>query len=214
METPQLNLTQIVNGVWLDLERVCKRKPHFLDIGAHTGKVSWALLDKFGPGARCWAFEPGEIGEKIRPKMGLIVHHYAVGTQDGKLTFYDLPRQSQSSSVFRRCPSRGGPINRCIVPSVSLDTLMWGFEHIDFMSMDIEGAEWDILREFRFHGFWKRIDQLCLELHLEFAGEEVPQAQLVSWTVSVLKDAGFTSHIAKMKNEADKRPILWACRAE
>src|SRR5574343_164671 len=125
-----MNYKQL-GSVYLDPGRITAKDPVFVDIGANTGKVSHALLDQFG--GKAIAYEPGAVGDSIKPRQGLIIKRQAVYTRCGTVEFNDFPQQSCSSTVCDRKPRRGEVVKRT-VDYVSLSIALRGIEWIDFLS--------------------------------------------------------------------------------
>ena len=151
--------------IWVDPSRFGKA-PVFFDIGANDGTVSVDLLEEFG--GLCVAYEPGEICKIISPRNGLKIYNKAVWVKSGLVPFCECDKQTQSSSVFMRKPRKGNAVWRD-VECVTLSIVMRGRDWVDFLSMDIEGGEWDLLDSGQILNL-RRVDQICIEFHTEFSG--------------------------------------------
>lgn len=132
--------------------------PVVLDIGANRGEESRAMLREFPrgtvhafePSARCFADLEG-LGAsepRLRP------HRMAVGARDGVATLLETQSDVLSSLLpltelgEEHFGVRGEVRERVDVPCVRLDT--WarrnGIERIDFIKIDVQGSELDVLK--------------------------------------------------------------------
>ena len=151
--------------VWLNGITI-STSPIFLDIGAKWGNVSNMLLDEFG--GRALAFEPSIAGDKIVPREGLEVSRKAIWVNNNGVEFYDCGSQPSSSSVFKRTPRRGTAIEK-LVESITLKDVLQDIDCIDFMSMNIEGAEWPLLESQETIEGLKKVKQMNIQFHTEFS---------------------------------------------
>lgn len=126
----------------------------FLDIGANIGGYSLAVAAKAGPGARIIAFEPQpEVFERliynirINPFGNVKALALAVADRDGEITLFLDPKNKGEASV--KIVSADGA-RQVKVPSRALLSVVQdeGFDHIDAMKLDVEGAEDLILKRF------------------------------------------------------------------
>lgn len=130
----------------------------FLDVGAHIGAASARLLYEF-PRAVVHAFEPcsrvfSQLAERASGEPRLRPHRLAVGAREGEV---ELNVTSNVNFTSVLAPSERGrsyygewmrTIDTERVRCVTLDT--WatdaGIESVDFMKVDVQGAELDVLR--------------------------------------------------------------------
>jgi FkbM family methyltransferase len=133
-----------------------------VDLGAHIGLATLRLL-AHRPNARVIAVEADPV---LLPRLranvrGLpvTVVHAAVCAQSGERTFYRSDASSWGNSLVRAEPGQEART----VPACTLSELL--DEHdiavADLVKLDIEGAEWDVLR----HGVPARVRALVGELH-------------------------------------------------
>jgi FkbM family methyltransferase len=121
----------------------------FFDVGANIGKYS-TLIKKHFPNATVHAFEPNPAAYEFLIKVPDINHYnLGLGTKKESLPLY-TPFESKSGSHSSLVPESliWGKAEH--IQEVRLDTLAHYFNelnltHIDFMKMDVEGYEIDVL---------------------------------------------------------------------
>ena len=127
--------------------RTAEAGGRMLDIGSSFGFYSLSYAKAAGPGSRVWAFEPAPTAhdllvESIRLNgLGQITPmRTAVGAASGSCRF--LPGKS---SELSRVDAERGTLE---VPMASLDDLAAAHEfgEIDFVKLDVEGHETDVIR--------------------------------------------------------------------
>ncbi|MDY8109380.1 FkbM family methyltransferase [Fulvimarina sp. 2208YS6-2-32] len=125
------------------------------DIGAHAGNRSLALAKA---GARVVAFEPQPaffaILERIAAKRPIEIRREAVGGRAGRVTLRISNRHPTLSSIVPGWPDRIGSASgfemvewdeEIEVPVVTMDSLIDQYGLPDFVKIDVEGAEAEIL---------------------------------------------------------------------
>jgi FkbM family methyltransferase len=158
--------------------------PRILDCGAHVGLAS-IYLGRRHPGARITAFEADpSIAALARANLDAFgLQHVevvpaAVADHDGEVTFSatgDLAgRIGREQSLQARAT--------CTVPAVRLTRYLE--EPVEFLKMDIEGAEWSALASAANH--LHNVGMLFVECH-GFAAEQ----QQFPEFLRMLSDAGF-----------------------
>jgi hypothetical protein len=114
-----------------------------------------------------------------------VIHAAACG-QDGQLTFHIDPRDSESSSIFKT-----GDVNKptLSVQGLSLESIIKqsGFDRVDLLKVDIEGAEVQLLANARAE-LLAGINQIVIEFH-DFNG--IITLGDVASTVQHLRHEGF-----------------------
>ncbi len=147
----------------------------FIDIGANIGGYSLFAAAEAGPRARILAIEPQpEIFERLvynirqNPFATIKAIACAVADRDGEITlFIDAENRGESSMRIINSDAIGEHVK---VPAKALISIVAeeGFERIDAMKLDVEGAE-DLILEPFFRDaprvLWPRL------LFLEFAPE-------------------------------------------
>lgn len=118
----------------------------FLDVGAHIGSVSAAVLRNDATIA-IHAFEavPDKAAALRRKFPGITVHECAVGDRTGEVTFFVNTVLSGYSSLGAPAAAASGTIVAIHVAMKTLDELVPAVA-VDVIKMDIEGAELGALR--------------------------------------------------------------------
>ncbi|MBK5254691.1 MAG: FkbM family methyltransferase [Vicinamibacteria bacterium] len=163
--------------------------PLILDLGANVG-VSVLFFKSRYPGARVIAYEADpKVFDFLRRNVlahrlaGVEIHNVAVWTERG-----EIPFESDGADAGR-LGERMGKAGSIVVPTVPIAEILLGHERIDFLKLDIEGAEDDVLPAC--DGLLGRVDNLFLEYH-----STTSRPQKLDELVGMLKRAGFRLSIA------------------
>lgn len=136
------------------LPKILGRKPKLcMDIGAHIGNYTDLLIELF-PDCQVYSFEPHPRSAfmlKKRFKNAKIeVFELAVSESDGDAVLYDKNENgTQLASLYRGAvESVQGDFFSCCVKKISIDSFikMKKINELDFMKIDVEGAEIDVIR--------------------------------------------------------------------
>ena len=123
------------------------------DIGAHHGNWSEAVMECHGK-AELHVFEASSSSfAKVCKRMAgrATVNHFAMFNQVGEVTFHTYHDDARLSSIYRRESIEdqalpGGFITES-VPATTVDAYWKGQRRqINFLKIDVEGAEYDVLR--------------------------------------------------------------------
>jgi FkbM family methyltransferase len=126
-----------------------------VEVGAYdgmTGSTTYLFEQK---GWECLLVEPiPELASKIRENRSCRVVNCAVSGREGEATFYVAEHVEQMSTLDMTPGQRdwidevGGSLKEIIVPTRTLDSVLEdaSFPRIDFMTIDVEGHEMDVLR--------------------------------------------------------------------
>jgi FkbM family methyltransferase len=150
--------------------------PTLLDVGANRGEMSLALRAAF-PRARILAFEPNPVTyEKLlEATRGLTIECIRAGLGANESTgmlhsYRDDPTSGHASvyrDVFRLHAGYGvaaaNDLTTFEFPIRTIDSL--GLDHIDFLKIDVEGYELEVLRGARAMLAGDRIDTIQFEFN-------------------------------------------------
>lgn len=173
-----------------------------LDIGAHSGFYTLMLSKLVGPTGKVIAFEPLPANFRILEEnvalneiTNVQLQQRAVGEHSGE---GNLEVPDPGDSLVAGPMIAEDPCGSMKVPTVSLDNFLFERKlRVDFIKMDVEGAEGDILRGARriletFH------PRMMVELHgMEKQEACHPVANLMAefgYEIQWLGDMGDTAH--------------------
>ncbi|HEY7337743.1 MAG TPA: FkbM family methyltransferase [Bryobacteraceae bacterium] len=160
-------LSELVNGPEYDLD--FRRPPRVIvDAGANIGLTSAFFAAKY-PGARVFAIEPEPSNFRILKKNAAAYKNIAcveaaLWQTDGSLALSD-PGLGHWGFQATDAPQTGSAGAGMEVEGVTISTLMarWKIDYIDFLRVDIEGAE---LQVFEDPSSWiHRVGAIAIELH-------------------------------------------------
>lgn len=168
----------IMDGVWepwltVFMASRIKAGMNVVDAGANHGYYTVLFADLVGPKGRVAAFEPN-------PKtVELLTRTVVVNGFDSRVTIFDKALTAADDETLLFFAPTGEPKNARImepqyvghpdtltVTGAKLDTLLADWPRIDFMKVDVEGAEEAMLK-----GAWETIARDRPQLLLEFNAE-------------------------------------------
>ncbi len=176
------------------------QRPVILDVGSNIG-ISVLFFKHLYPEARITAFEPDPraysvlqanvelnhlqdvrlVNKAAYNRTGVIEWHYSSAHADS-LSMSAVPRETLPDTV--------------LIPCARLSEYVDG--PVDFLKLDVEGAEGEVLEELHESGKIQLIREMAIEFH--------PWAsQSLSAVLENLKDAGFT---ARAERENPAIPIM------
>lgn len=157
--------------------------PLIVDAGANVGLATLFWQSSF-PRPEIIAVEPCSLAYRCLERNvgghpGTTLLHKALWSVAGPVPF-----REHADDTSRIVPT-GGLGDQGTVDAITLGSLLGGCEReIDFLKIDIEGAEVDVLREARSH--LPRVRRLFVEYH-QFA----ERRQRLSELLGMIEDAGF-----------------------
>jgi len=172
--------------------------PLIIDCGANVGLVSLYFKLAF-PDARILAFEPdpscfSALSANCSQLHNVTLHQTAVWTESGTLSF---SRGGVVGGYLSKLAHRDCLLSTINVSAVRLRDFL--VEPVEFLKLDIEGSEFDVLAdcEQNIH----HVRRLFVELH-SFSG----RPQRISEAISIIERSGFRIHAHGVLPE--KRPFL------
>ena len=189
--------------------------PYIMDCGANIGLATVYFKWRY-PQARVCAFEPNANAFELLAKNisqnrldNVTLWNAALSGHEGEVLFYPdkLDSAGVSGSIH---PNRlaGQPT---VVRAVRLSRFLDSGE-IDFVKMDIEGAEQKVVSEVSRSGRLCDVKQLEIEYHHRIAGEE----SNISYLLSELESSGFDYQICASLPPGRNGPqdiMVYACRS-
>jgi FkbM family methyltransferase len=156
-----------------------------LDLGCNTGIVTSLLKQLAGPNGRVVGIDPLTYPEntyraKVVATPGITLHQ---GVLCGESLRHD------SAALHAMCDPYGFDTQLAITVGELMST--YGLDHINFLKMDIEGAEFGIFRD---SADWlDRVDNLAMEVHHNVGdpSEIIHRLQQQGFRVKWLDDAGY-----------------------
>lgn len=130
------------------INRCVKQDSNCIDIGAYRGDILRRLVKRATKG-EIYGIEPiSQSCEYLRKRFPIAkVHNMAVSDQVGQATFFHaLGRPARSGLQKQQYPDPDEPVKEVSIPVTTLDTLIPSGTRIDFVKIDVEGAELAVLR--------------------------------------------------------------------
>lgn len=173
--------------------------PLIIDCGANVG-ASVRFFHKCYPGARIEAYEadPSIFENELLPNLssegtlpsGIRCHNKAVWTDNNGVEFY--PDGALSGSCVE-APLASEQEDKLLVPSVRLKEIINQCDQVDFLKIDIEGAELAVLKDCAM--VLHKVHRIFVEYH-SFVG----RPQELSELLSIFEAYGFRYRIAEDYN--------------
>jgi FkbM family methyltransferase len=154
----------------------------FIDLGAFTGDTAREFLDHY-PGADQFSYHLFECRPSITviPPEGVArvhVHRHAAWIRDGEVTFYESATRFGSSLLKEKKTGYLRLRKPLTVPCLCFSTWLReqarSAEYV-VVKMNVEGAEYAILRQMIGCGTLGLVDELFVELHGEKVGVGVEE---------------------------------------
>jgi FkbM family methyltransferase len=168
-----------------------KRTPFIIDCGANIG-MSVFYFKTIYPGARVLAFEPDDdafscLDANIGKNNLTVVRALkkAVSATEGMVDFYydeQSPGDLKMSTIRDRMPKQ-----KKTVHAVRLSTYIDKDEPVDFLKLDVEGAEKDVIEDLNEQGKLDCINQIAIEYHHHIYRDQ----DNLSEVLRILETAGF-----------------------
>lgn len=135
--------------------------PRILDVGAHIGLASLRLRTLF-PAARITAFEPDPA------LLQLLRANLVAGGDDRTQVIAAAAWKADGVARFAATGDDSGglsPDGSIEVPTVDLARLCLEGDAVEFLKLDVEGAEFDVIEHLRAQGALARVRRIFIEMH-------------------------------------------------
>jgi FkbM family methyltransferase len=139
-----------------------------LDLGGNRGKFALEIVRTFG--CQCVCVEPNEtLSTALAGKPGIRVLNLAVSAQSGR-TMFHISKNSEASSLLVVESEARRLVDTVVVDAITLPECLarTGWDDVDLVKMDIEGAEIDVLDSCS-DEFLLKFPQFTIEFH-DFCG--------------------------------------------
>ena len=140
-----------------------------IDCGACIGEFFNSYLN---PNNEIYAFEPNLINfrylQSHYPHSYVKLLNVAVGTENTETRFYQFDNQNRPGNQgcsFYADKDNVDPEEWDVVEVIKLSEFIKQFEHIDILKLDIEGAEFAVVRDLMKENVVDRIDKVIIEWH-------------------------------------------------
>lgn len=128
-------------------------KPNFntVDVGCHKGEILDLILER-APQGKHYGFEPiplyyRYLTKKYRQNKNVLINQIALSDSKGETSFNFVKNAPAYSGLKKRKYAISNPeIEKIIVQKSTLDNIVPKEERIDFIKIDVEGAEFSVLR--------------------------------------------------------------------
>lgn len=158
--------------------------PIIIDCGSNIG-MSILYFKTIYPNSIIHSFEPDFyafklLNENFGNSKNIFLNNNAISNESKELIFYynEEHRSSLSMSLFKQRESK----NSVKVNSLKLSEYLINknINHIDFLKIDIEGAEFEVIDDLKKSDLFKIVDSMCIEYHHKFPGEKSKLSELLS----------------------------------
>ena len=133
----------------LIMKKVIKSDSNCVDVGCHKGEILEDII-KLAPNGKHFAFEPIPLffdKLKARYNGNVSVLPYALSDKEGESSFQFVKNAPAYSGLEKRKYSVDKPdIEEIKVELKSLDSVVPESQKIDFIKIDVEGGEYDVLK--------------------------------------------------------------------
>ncbi len=166
------------------------KEPVIIDCGSHFGQAV-IFFKLIYPNAKIICFEPDNhtfsiLRENVESNsiQDVEMHNKAVADYDGDINFYNID-DNKSSVVMSTVKERVQNGNLNVVEATRVSNYINGT--VDFLKMDIEGAELSVLKELLKSNKLRYVKQMVIEYHHHIKEHE----DNFSHTLELIEDAGF-----------------------
>jgi FkbM family methyltransferase len=165
-------------------------KPLIVDCGSNVG-MSVLFFKALFPNARVIGVEPDPktfevLSGNVRRNHwnDVVLHNKAVGAADGTTNFY--MNAQNPGDLGMSVIAQEHLKTQLTVPAARLSSII-GQDHVDFLKLDVEGAEEEVIDDLSQTSVIRQIDRMMVEYHHHIAGH----AENLSHILDVLTKSGF-----------------------
>lgn len=164
------------------VRRIIKKGAVVIDIGANIGY--YALLESklAGSEGMIYAIEPSpenvralKKNLRINNRKNMRIFELAIGDKQGKAVMNISPHSNLNTFVSQEGREVVGKIN---VPMTTLDAFLKGKKHPDFIRMDVEGYEYNVLKGMKKTLQAKKPFSFFIEVHFHIMSKSQSSAVL------------------------------------
>lgn len=134
------------------IRKVCTAHSNTVDVGTHTGDILDVLLQQ-SPSGTHFGFEPlpefyQSLCTKYQQQKNIVLYDFALSEANGNSSFNHVTSNPSYSGIKKRSYDRSNETDETIeVKTARLDdVLLQQNKKIDFMKIDVEGAELGVLK--------------------------------------------------------------------
>ncbi len=168
----QSSLNYLFEEIFLNGEYVfksTKAEPVIFDCGSNIG-MGILFFKIIYPNAKITGFEANpEVFEILKTNIlnlnmkDIQVHHLALYDEDTEITFYT---GNSSESLLGSINSKRGGQKAVLVKAKRLSDFLKTHSEIDLIKIDVEGAEWNIIKDLVESNSIRKCHQYLIEFHL------------------------------------------------
>ena len=178
------------NGEELIVNLISEKIDFFVDVGANIGEWTEVLLKHSGSPRKGILYEPSpivfkELTQKLANHKELVFRQVAVGENKGQATLHENPKSTKVSSLI----SPRGATKQTQVNIVSLDQDLseLGIEKVDFLKIDAEGYDFQVLK-----GAFESLKRQSIGLiQFEYSRGWIPASSTLKAAMSYLESLGY-----------------------
>ena len=165
------------------------KTPYIIDCGSNIG-MSIIFFKMLYPNSSILSFEPSEkafscLEHNIKHNNidSVVLYKKALSNKEGIADFYY--DQEKAGSIIESLKQERMSKKKCSVETIKLSNYI--DQKVDFLKMDIEGAELDVIEELKNKGKLSYIKQMVIEYHHHI----VKQQDEISKILQILENEGF-----------------------
>jgi FkbM family methyltransferase len=134
------------------IRKVCTANSNTVDVGTHSGDILDALLQQ-SPNGTHYGFEPlpqlyQSLRTKYQQQKNIVLYDLALSDANGSSSFNHVTSNPSYSGIKKRTYDRTNETDETIEVKIARldDVLLQQNKKIDFMKIDVEGAELGVLK--------------------------------------------------------------------